>query len=74
MGPQIISLRGGSPFLPGPLERSSTVHTSGCFQFVIDFKLTSDTFTNSQIQVNLSVLNYFQSILFFPAQLLNEIT
>ena len=25
MGPQIISLKGGIPFLPGPLERSSIV-------------------------------------------------
>ena len=31
MGPQIISLRGGIPFLPGPLERSSTV----VIQFVV---------------------------------------
>ena len=27
MGPEILSLRGGFPFLPGPLERSFTVHT-----------------------------------------------
>ena len=26
MGPEIISLIGGIPFLPGPLERSSTVY------------------------------------------------
>ncbi len=28
MGPEILSLIGGFPFLLGPLERSSTVHDS----------------------------------------------
>ena len=28
MGPEIISLKGGFPFLPGPLERSFTVIAS----------------------------------------------
>ena len=32
MGPQIISLRGGIPFLPGPLERSSTVFSDIALQ------------------------------------------
>ena len=31
MGPQIISLRSGIPFLPGPLERSSTVCMKNVF-------------------------------------------
>ena len=33
MGPEIFSLIGGFPFLPGPLERSSTVQSrSSVFQ------------------------------------------
>ena len=31
MGPEILSLIGGFPFLPGPLERSSTVHKKQFF-------------------------------------------
>ena len=36
MGPEINSLIGGFPFLPGPLERSSTVHGISSKKCVLD--------------------------------------
>ena len=38
MGLEIISIIGGIPFLPGPLERSSTVYTNSTVPVRHDYK------------------------------------